>query len=639
MGLLTKSTTRITVGINGSFTEQKPASFPERVVMLNRIHCALLLIGSLCAASADAERPNILFISVDDMNCDSVGVFGCQLDGTTPHIDQLASEGVRFRYAHVQVGNCMPCRNVLFSGRYPHNNRVEGFYQVKDPDYPVLCELMQGGGYFAAIRGKVSHSTPYLPFAWDLVLDTVDGEKQHPKNVESYYQSTKLGIGAASRAGKPFCLLVNVSDPHKPFYAMGKKGEVVDDSNVPSRIYKADEVPIPGFLFDHPDVRRELAHYYSSVRRADDCVGATLRALKESGQSENTVIVFLSDHGMPLPFAKTALYHHSTRTPWIVKWPGVTKANHEDTHHMISGVDLLPTLLDIADIKYPEGLEGRSIVPLLQGKTQNGRDLVFKEYNENSGGHRNPMRGVQGRRFGYLFNPWVDGTRTFKTATMGTMSYRTMQQLASTDQQIAKRLDVFQHGELEQFYDYEEDPDALNNLINDPQYQNEIAQHRRALEEWMIRSGDHALTAFRNRDDPEALNSYMAEVTAQSEARRAARRREKTNPAGQQKKSNKLISLELPESLSVGKSSVKVNYQLPPRLKTQNLHVTIKQANGRRVDRKVIEITGKGDVGIVFDLPAALAGRNVRLAAFVGADYEHHLQHVVSKPVKVVSDE
>ena len=70
--------------------------------MLNRIHCALLLIGSLCAASADAERPNILFISVDDMSCDSVGVFGCQLDGTTPHIDQLASEGVRFRYAHVQ---------------------------------------------------------------------------------------------------------------------------------------------------------------------------------------------------------------------------------------------------------------------------------------------------------------------------------------------------------------------------------------------------------------------------------------------------------------------------------------------------------------------------------------------------------
>lgn len=604
---------------------------------MRRLSCLILLAASLMSLAAD-ERPNILFISVDDMSCDSIGAFGCELEGTTPNIDRLAAEGMRFHYAHVQVGNCMPCRNVLFSGRYPHNNRVEGFYQVRDPGYPVLCELMQQGGYFAAIRGKVSHSTPYLPFAWDMVLDTVDGEKQHPKNVQSYYRSTKLGITEAARAGKPFCLLVNVSDPHKPFYAMGKKQDVADDPNIPSRIYTAEEVPVPGFLFDHPDIRRELAHYYSSVRRADDCVGATLRALTKSGKAHNTVIVFLSDHGMPLPFAKTALYHHSTRTPWIVKWPGVTKENHEDTEHMISGVDLLPTLLDIANIRHPNGLEGRSIVPLLEGKTQQNRDLVFKEYNENSGGHRNPMRGVQGRRFGYLFNPWVDGTRTFKTATTGTLSYRAMQQLANTDKHIAERLDLFQHGELEQFFDYENDPDAMHNLIDDPRYQNEITEYRRALEKWMVESGDHALTAFRNRNDPEALNSYMAEVTAQSEARRAARRKGKSQPAGQPKKARNLISLELPKSFAAGTVNIKVSYQLPPRLKTQNLHVTVRKTSGERVERKVVEISGKGDVGVNFELPAALTGTSIRVAAFVGVDYDHHLQHVVSNPVRVQSN-
>ena len=93
---------------------------------------------------------------------------------------------------------------------------------------------------------------------------------------------------------------MNVSDPHKPFYATGKKGEKIHDPHVPSRIFTADEVPVPGFLFDHPDVRIELAQDYSTVRRADDCVGETLKALEESGEADNTVVMFLSDHGMPL---------------------------------------------------------------------------------------------------------------------------------------------------------------------------------------------------------------------------------------------------------------------------------------------------------------------------------------------------
>ena len=88
----------------------------------------LLVTGSLPAA----ERLNVLIITVDDMSADSVGAFGCKLAGTSPNIDRLAKEGMRFRHAHVQVGNCMPSRNVMWSGRYPHNNRVEGFYQVQE---------------------------------------------------------------------------------------------------------------------------------------------------------------------------------------------------------------------------------------------------------------------------------------------------------------------------------------------------------------------------------------------------------------------------------------------------------------------------------------------------------------------------
>ncbi|MEL7338800.1 MAG: sulfatase-like hydrolase/transferase, partial [Planctomycetota bacterium] len=310
-------------------------------------------------------------------------------------------------------------------------------------------------------------STPYQPYSWDADLTVLDGRKQDLKNADSYFASTQRGIQMARAAGKPFCLNINISDPHKPFYATGRMGQVVADPNIPSRIFSPSEVPVPGFLFDHPDVRTELAQYYSSVRRADDCVAAVLNALKESGQVDNTVLFFLSDHGMPLPFAKTALWHHSTRTPWIVRWPGVTQPGSIDDRHMISAVDLLPTLLEIASIPTPDGVDGRSFAPTLRGESQSERDYVFKVYNENSGGNRSPMRSIQSKRFGYLFNPWSDGKRVFKTATTGTMTFRAMKMVAETDPAIAKRLELFRHGVVEEFYDYQNDPDALVNLIND----------------------------------------------------------------------------------------------------------------------------------------------------------------------------
>lgn len=598
------------------------------------IGCLFLSLCVLSECSLAADRPNILFISVDDMSCDSVGAFGCALPNTTPHIDKLAAEGMKFEYAHVVVGNCMPSRNVMFSGRYPHSNGVEGFYQVRNPEYPVLCDLMKEAGYFTGIRGKVSHSTPYSPYAWDLVMDEVDGEKLHIKNVRSYHTCTERGISAAREAEKPFCLLINVSDPHKPFYGMNGSQKVVDDPNVPSQIFQPDEVPIPGFLFDHPQVRLELAHYYSSVRRADDCVGEILKALDESGLAQQTIVVFLSDHGMPLPFAKTALYHHSTRTPWIVRWPGVAGAGLHDRQHMISAIDLLPTLLDVAEIKHPDGLQGRSFLPLLKGQNQDGRDMVFKEYNENSGGNRNPIRGVQTRRFGYLFNPWSNGTRTFKTATMGTLSYRMMKELAPSSEAVAARLRIFEYAEPEQFFDYENDPDALHNLIDDPKYQSEIQQLRSALEEWMVRTNDHALEAFRNRHDAAAMEAYVQRMEQESAERRSGgRKKANRQRAGRVNRRQALIELTPDVEVTPSEIVVAIRHSLPADLKTQKLHVTIKGADQKRIDRKVVEISGSGTVRITFSLTGNHATEPIHVAAFVGEEFSANLQHITAGPL------
>ncbi len=491
----------------------------------------LTLAGCLFTANAFA-KPNILFVTVDDMSCDSVGAFGCKLEGTTPNIDQLAAEGRRFLRAHVVVGNCYPSRNVMFSGRYPHNSGVEGFYQVKPIDFPVVCDLMQSAGYYTAIRGKVSHSTPYQPYAWDADHSILpNGKKAHFKDAKSYYTSTKAGIDAAKEVGKPFWLNINISDPHKPFWFS-------KDPHATSRIYKADEVPVPGFLPDDPAIRAELALYYSSVRRADDCFGEIMHALDESDQKENTVIIFLSDHGMPFPFAKTQLYHHSTRTPLIIKWPGVTKAGSSE-EALVSAIDFLPTMMDIVESEHPEGLDGRSFLPLIRGEEQENRDVIFKEYNENAGGGRNPMRGVQTAKFLYLFNPWSDGKRVMGTATKGTATWRAMKKLAAGGSAIAERVGLLDHRVLEEFYDVESDPDCRINLIADLDHAEEVARHRKLMKEWMKRTGDGALLAFERRDDSSALTAYMKMDEEKSVVRQKARKAKRGKRPKKKKKGGK----------------------------------------------------------------------------------------------------
>ncbi len=587
---------------------------------------SLLLLFFTAVAAHAAERPNVLLITVDDMNCDSMGAFGCELKGTTPRMDALAESGLRFAMAHVQVGNCFPSRNVMWSGRFPHQTGVEGFYQVKDADYPHLADVMKRAGYHTSIRGKVSHSTPYQPYAWDLVLDP----EANIKDVESYGRSAAAGIAAAKEAGKPFCVMVNVSDPHKPFYS-GEK-----DKHQPTHVFTADEVPIPGFLFDDPVVRKELALYYSSVRRADDCVGKVLDALEASGESDNTFVLFLSDHGMPLPFAKTQLYHHSTRTPLVVRWPGVTKANTVDESHMVSAVDFLPTLCDVIGVKTPEGVTGRSFAPLLKGETQEGRDFVVKEYNENAGASRDPMRAVQTKRYLYLFNPWSNGERVFATATTGTQTYRRMAQLAKTDETMAARHDLYQHRVPEELYDVVSDPDCLVNLVDDPVHAGKLAELRSRLETWMEETDDHALVAFRKRDDAEAREAYV-QAKEQEAAERRSRGRKKP---GTGKKNRNLIRLDVPKSVTPGKAvTVAVDHRLTAKLGEQQLHVTLKGPDGKRVERKVVSAKGTGTTTVAFDVPASLAGKSVFVAAFVGEEYAKNLQHVQTEAIPVATPE
>jgi N-sulfoglucosamine sulfohydrolase len=477
------------------------------------------LIIALALTLHAHAKPNILFITVDDMNADSVGCFGCPIEGTTPNLDQLAADGIRFEHAHVQVPNCTPSRNVLQTGRYPQNNGVEGFYDVV-VEFPVLPDLLRANGYRTGIWGKVVDTTPTSDYKWDKVMQS-SGGKGSIKSIKEVHRLTKKFIDESLKAQKPFYFVLNISDPHHPLYnseAAKKKGH---DNFPPSRIFTPDEVVVPGFLPDIRKVRQDVTNYYNSVRRADDLAGAALQALEDSGEADNTIVMFLSDHGMPFPFAKTNLYHHSTRTPWIVRIPSVVQPSSVNQDHMISAIDFMPTILELCEIEAPGGIDGRSFVPLLKGKPQDGRNQVFKEFHENAGGIRNPMRAVETMRYGYIFNPWSDGERLFKSATLYSPTYKAMATAARDSAQIDARIQHFNHRSVEEFYDYEKDPDALHNLINDPHYADEIEALRSSLQAWMEGMNDPALDAFLNRHDSEALRAFVETQDAESAARLA----------------------------------------------------------------------------------------------------------------------
>ena len=495
----------------------------------------LLALGRFPAfgATQQNKRPNILLITADDMNWNAPGSFGGRTPDITPNIDRLASEGVRFEHAHITIAVCQPSRSVLMTGRYPHRNGAEGFQPI-NMNVPTLQEQLNKAGYIQGILGKVKHLAPPEKFKWDMIEDYQD--LGCGRNPELYYKYAKDFFRQATGRQQPFFLMANSHDPHRPFHGstqeQKKFAKVLKDIPAPSRVYKDDEIEVPDFLPDLPDVRKEIAQYYSSVRRCDDTVGSVMRALHESGCAENTLIMFLSDNGMALPFAKTNCYLHSTRTPWIAVWPGRIKPGSVDRMHFISGIDFMPTALDAAGVSAPAGMDGSSFLPVLLGKRQYERDKVFTQFHQTSGRNRYPMRCVQNHRFGYIFNPWSDGKRVFKNESQSGLTFNAMKTAAQKNDSVAARVKLFQYRVVEEFYDFKNDPDSLHNLIDDPDYKKNIDEMRASMLDWMKNTNDPALQAFENRTSPEALKKFMAEQDL-----RAGRKKpkKKANKAGNRK--------------------------------------------------------------------------------------------------------
>ncbi|MGF1735981.1 sulfatase family protein [Photobacterium satsumensis] len=471
---------------------------------------------SLSAQPAQSEQtaPNILLITADDMDYGSLGITGSTVPEISPNLDRLANQGMRFNHAFVTVSVCEPSRGVIATGRYTQNSGIVGFYPTTQ-EIPTLAEELKDNGYSVGILGKVNHSTPkYVDdYVWDYSKDKADiGSGRGPK---LYRKHLSAFIDAAQENNKPFFMMANSHDPHRPYFVDSPNYER-NGRQRPSRIYKPEEIQVPSFLPDIPQARVELAQYFSSVKRLDDTVGEMMDVLDEKGVSDNTIVLFLSDNGIAAPFAKSNVYRNSNHTPFFVRWPEKVAVS-VDEEHFISMVDLMPTLLDAAGIKVPDSLDGQSFLPLLEGDSQAERDYVFTQYHENAGSRIFPMAAVQNADWLYIFNPWAVGGRVYKTSANNSSTFKAMKKLASEDPEIKERVDFFLNRTVTEIYDLRTDPDAKTNLAGKKEFKEHQMKMAELMRQHMEQYNDPMLDLFLKRDDNDYLVSRTAEM--QQEAR------------------------------------------------------------------------------------------------------------------------
>lgn len=445
-------------------------------------------------------KTNVLLLTVDDMNYNSAGLFGCKTPDITPNIDRLAAEGLTFENAHVAIAVCQPSRSVLMTGRYPHRNGARGFEEI-DRSVTTLTEALRREGYYNGIIGKENHLAPRDKFAWDEYIATYNDENDFGRNPSHYYRHTLSFLKNAQREGKPFFLMANSHDPHRPF--VGAEDELsFFGRHIPAhREYAPEEIDLPGFLPDIPKVRQEVAQYYASVRRCDETVGEVLRALEEAGCADDTLVLFLSDNGMAFPFAKTNCYLNSTKSPWVLRWPGHTKPGTA-TGALVSSIDFAPTVLEALGADAIPGMDGTSLLPLIEGETGEHYETVYTQFfktarNEITKMERHyPMRCVQDKRYAYIYNAWSDGETVFMNESMAGLTFDAMKEAAETDDHIAARVALYQYRVREELFDYQADPDALDNLIDSPLHRERAAAFRGKMRDYMEASQDELLPRF-----------------------------------------------------------------------------------------------------------------------------------------------
>jgi iduronate 2-sulfatase len=420
----------------------------------------LLLFASVTVAVTADQRPNVLFIISDDLNT-RLGCYG-DPQVRTPHIDALASRGVRFDQAYCQYPLCGPSRNSMLTGLYPNQTGILANGQIfrqTIPDQVSLPQAFRRAGYFAARIGKLYHyGVPRSigtngnddPSSWEMEINPAGCDRliEQPDiftlrkgsfgGTLSWYASPRPdeqhtdGLMAddacwvlqrcAEKQERPFFLAVGMFRPHTPFVAPEKYFQHYNPAEMPvvsqAEIEKdIRDVPSPALLSakkEHDKLDDELRRsciqaYYASTTFMDAQVGKILDKLRETGLDKNTIVVFTSDHGYHLGekglWQKMSLFEQSARVPLIIAAPGMESGKTSTAPAGL--VDLYPTLIELCGVEAPSPISGQSLVPMLTDVTATGRGWSLTQVGRGKG--NNTITGYSIRTPQYRYTEWADG--------------------------------------------------------------------------------------------------------------------------------------------------------------------------------------------------------------------------------------
>ncbi len=438
-----------------------------------RATAVLALLCALCSPADSAPPRNVLLLIGDDLGR-QLGGYG-DPDAMTPNIDRLAAEGVRFSHAFAAVSSCSPSRSTIYTGQFVHTNGQYGLAHAAHhgrthEGIKSIPSYLNEAGYRTGIIAKL-HVEPASVYPF---TDNLGGEGRNVSDLAARARKFFADCGE-----KPFFLAIGYTAPHR-----GKQGFDNGENRpgVVPAVFDPAKLAVPGFLPDLPEVREDLADYHQSVNRLDQGVGMILKVLEESGQAGRTLVIFLSDNGLPFPGGKTELYDPGIHLPLIVRSPPGTKRGIVNAA-MVSWVDLLPTVLDWAGVKPPKGLPGRSFLPVLEQEKPEGWDEIHASHIYHEIPMYYPMRAVRTRTHKLIRNlahelPAPVASDLTKGASWQAIWKRRVTHLGG------RTMDAYVHRPLEELYDLDKDPLETKNLAADPASAAVLADLRRRMETW-----------------------------------------------------------------------------------------------------------------------------------------------------------
>ena len=425
----------------------------------------LVLLSLLESLSLWAAKPNMVFIIADDLTFRDIGCYGGQ--AKTPHIDKLATQGMRFTRCFQAAPMCSPTRHNIYTGLYPVKSGAWPNHTRTYPHVKSIVHHLQPLGYRVTQTGK-THINPRTVFPFE----NMGGKNPDMKYIDRLF-------GETAKGGKPFCLFACSNEPHTPW----NKGD--------ASAYPPTKVKLPPYIVDTPRVREDFSNYLAEITYYDSQVGEILALLEKHKLADNTIVMVVSEQGNAFPFAKWTCYDHGLQSAMIVRWPGKVKAGSV-TDAMVEYVDVTPTFIDAAGGQPVAPVDGRSFLPVLLGRADRHKEQVFGIMTTRgiiNGTDAYAIRSVREERYKLILN--LNHKSKFTNACTKMPLFQSMVAKAAAGDATAKRLvNAYHHRPAMELYDLQKDPLEMNNIAGQSGSEAHIKRLRGKLEAWMTEQGD-----------------------------------------------------------------------------------------------------------------------------------------------------